>query len=313
MDKIIGIDHIGIGVKNMQVMKKYYQKILEFSQIFGEMPIDDHEPIHNLVRTTPAIHSAIQINQKWGGISIALFCHIYPKPRPIRKDFHYGDIGVSKTTIAVNDLNRFFEEYKGRLKFCSRIHQVKIPEWGNYSFVYAKDPEGNFIEFTDGEKLSLRHRFGGIRWIGISVTDLERSRDFYQKYLGFDKTIINIHESFSGNVDEISRCDQTIIRSCILGNSRGPGMVELFESIKPRGRSIPFCTNWGDYGYLQLCLLSDNIYDVEKYFIHKDLEILLNPQTISSDDPKNTGLSFLYIRDPDGIPVEVMMLPKIKS
>lgn len=313
MDKIIGIDHVGIGIKNMDLMKKFYQEILEFTEIFGEMPEGDHEPIHGLVRTSPAIHSAIQMNQKCGGIFVDLFCHVYPKPRPIRKDFRYGDIGVSKTSIAVDNLHKFYKSFNGRLDFCSQMHRIKIPEWGDYNFIYAKDPEGNLIEFTDGEKLSVQHTFGGIRWIGISVTDLERSIDFYKKHLGFDKTIINIHENFSGNVDEISRSDQTKIRSCILGNSRGNGMVELFEAIKPRGRSIPFFTNWGDYGYLQLCLLANNIHDVEKYFLSEDLEIILNPQAISSDDPKNTGLSFMYIRDPDGIPVEVMVLPKEKS
>jgi catechol 2,3-dioxygenase-like lactoylglutathione lyase family enzyme len=313
MDKIIGIDHVGIGVKNMDGMKKFYQGILEFTEIFGEMPIDDHEPIHRLVRASPAIHSAIQMNQKCGGIFVDLFCHIYPKPRPIRKDFRYGDIGVSKTTIAVDDLNRFYETFKGRVNFCTQIHQVEIPEWGNYAFVYARDPEGNLIEFTDGEKLSIQYTFGGVRRIGISVTDLDRSIDFYKKHLGFDKMIVGIHENFSGNVDEISRRIQTKMRSCILGNSRGAGMVELFESIKPRGRSIPFCTNWGDYGYLQLCLLGNDIQDVEEYFLNEDLEMILNPQMISSDDPKNSGLSFLYIRDPDGIPVEVMVLPKEKN
>jgi catechol 2,3-dioxygenase-like lactoylglutathione lyase family enzyme len=313
MDKIIGIDHVGIGIKSMDAMKQFYQGTLEFTEVFGEMPIADHEPIHRLVRTSPAIHSAIQMNQKCGGIFVDLFCHIYPRPRPIRKNFHYGDIGVSKTTLAVNNLNRFYSEYKERINFCSPIRQTEIPEWGIYSFVYARDPEGNLIEFTDGEKLALPLTFGGVRWIGIGVTDLERSKDFYQKYLGFDKTIVNVHENFSGKVDEISQSNQTQIRSCILGNSRGNGMVELFESMKPRGRSIPFLTNWGDYGYLQLCLLATDIREVEAYFLKEDMELVLNPQMITSSDPKNTGLAFLYIRDPDGIPMEVMTLPEVKS
>jgi catechol 2,3-dioxygenase-like lactoylglutathione lyase family enzyme len=313
MAKILGIDHVGVGVKQMDVMKAFYHDLLEFTEIFGEMPEGDHEPIHELLRTSPTIHSAIQMNQKSGGIFVDLFHHIVPKPRPIRKDSRYGDIGVSKVTIAVNDLSKFYQEFQGRLNFCGRIHRAKIPGWGDYTFVYARDPEGNLIEFFDGEKFSVQDRFGGVRWIGISVTDLERSIDFYKKYLGFDKTIINIHENFSGNVDEISKSDQTKLRSCLLGNSRGNGMVELFEAIKPRGRSIPFCTNWGDYGYLQLCLLGDNIRDIEKYFLDEDLELILNPQIMSSDDPKNTGLSFLYIRDPDGILVEVMVLPNEKG
>ena len=310
MDTIFGIDHIGIGVNNMDTMKKFSQDILEFTEIFGEMPEGDHKPIHELLRMCPTIHSAIQVNQKCGGIAVALFNHVYPKPRPIRKDRRYGDIGVSKITIAVSDLNRFYKEFQGKLNFCSEIRRITIPEWGDYTFVYARDPEGNFIEFIDDNTLPTQQRFGGIRWLGISVTDLERSLDFYKKYLGFDKTVINIHECFSGNIDEICKSSQTKIRSCLLANSAGNGMVELSEFLKPRGRSIPFCTNWGDFGYLQMCLLGDNIRDIEKRFINEDMDLMLPPQMVSEDDPENAGLAFLYTRDPDGIPIEVMTLPK---
>ena len=310
MSEISGIDHVGIGINNMNDMKSFYYGLLEFTDIFGEMPESDHEPIHGLLRMCPTIHSAIQINQKCGGIAIALFNHVYPKPRPIRKHMRYGDIGVSKITIAVSDLNQFYKEFQGKLNFYSDIHTITIPGWGKHSFVYSRDPEGNFIEFIDGKELSIQNRFGGIRWIGVSVTDLERSMDFYKKYLGFDKTVIDIHECFSGSIDEIAGSSQTEIRSCLLANSKGNGMVEISEFIKPRGRSIPFCTNWGDFGYLQMCLLGNNIRGIEERFTKEDLDIILPPQIMEADDPENAGLSFLYTRDPDGIPIEVMVLPK---
>jgi catechol 2,3-dioxygenase-like lactoylglutathione lyase family enzyme len=310
VDTIFGIDHVGIGVNNIDNMKKYYQDILEFTEIFGEMPEGDHKPIHELLRMCPTIHSAIQLNQKCGGIAIALFHHVYPKPRPIRKDQRYGDIGVFKITIAVSDLNRFYKEFQGKIHFCSEIRQITIPEWGAYSFVFARDPEGNFIEFIDDKTLPEQQRFGGIRWLGISVTDLERSVDFYKKHLGFDNTVINTHECFSGSIDEICMSSQTKIRSCLLANTKGNSMIELSEFIKPRGRSIPFCTNWGDFGYLQLCLLGDNIRDIESRFVNEDMDLMLPPQSIGEDDPEHADLAFLYTRDPDGIPVEVMTLPK---
>lgn len=310
MHKILGVDHVGIGVKTMDVMKLFYQGVLEFTEVFGELPEDDHKPIHALLRTSPTIHSAIQFNQKCGGISVALFNMISPKPRPIRRDFRYGDIGVSKMTIAVSDLDQFYREFKDKVNFCCKTNRVRIPGWGEYHFAYARDPEGNLIEFIDGMKLKMQNRFGGICWIGVSVTDLERSVDFYKKNLGFSKVVINIHENFSGSVDEISGGTQTKIRSCVLANSIGHGMVELFEVMKPRGRSIPFATNWGDFGYLQLCLLGDDIQEIEEFFIKEGMEFLLSPQTMGSDDPKHASLSFLYVRDPDGIPVELMGLPK---
>jgi catechol 2,3-dioxygenase-like lactoylglutathione lyase family enzyme len=306
MNRIIGVDHVGIGVKDMIKMKSFYQNVLEFTKIFGEMPEIDHPPIQPLLRTSLAVHSGIQFCQEAGGVSLALFHSITPIPRPIRKDFTYGDIGVNKITIAVSSVENLKKAFPGKLNFCSEQKRVFIPGWGDYSFIYAKDPEGNLIEFVSSSRIQITSQFGGIHWIGVSVTELKRSKEFYQKYLGFDKTVIEDHDVFSGAVDEVSG-HSTQVHSCVVSNSKGNGMVELFEVIQPRGRSIPFATNWGDFGYLQVCLLGNNIQEIEEYFEKAGMEFLLRPQII--DDPNLAGLSFLYVRDPDGIPIEVMVLP----
>ena len=56
-----------------------------------------------------------------------------------------------------------------------------------------------------------------------------------------------------------------------------------------------------------ICLLGNNIEEIEAYFEKEGKEFLLRPQLI--DAPNLKGLSFLYIWDPDGIPIEVMVLP----
>ncbi len=306
MHKIKGVDHVGIGVKDFTGMKSFYRDILGFTRIFGEMPEEDHPPIQPLIRTAPALHSAIQIQQEAGGLAVALFHAVKPVPRPIRKDFRYGDIGINKTTIAVSGIEEFYKNLQGKIKFCTKPKSIKIPGWGDYNFVYAKDPEGNLIEFVSGPKFETQGQFGGVRWIGISVTELERSREFYQRHLGFDQVLIETHELFSGAVDELTGF-KTKVRSCVISNGTANGAVELIELVQPRGRSIPFGVNWGDWGYLQLCLLGTNIKDTEVYYTEADMDFMLKPQAI--DDPEHAGLAFLYVRDPDGIPVETMTLP----
>ena len=44
---------------------------------------------------------------------------------------------------------------------------------------------------------------GGAKWVGVSVTDLERSMAFYQS-VGFDTVVIHPHDRFSGNIDDIN-------------------------------------------------------------------------------------------------------------
>jgi catechol 2,3-dioxygenase-like lactoylglutathione lyase family enzyme len=84
-------------------------------------------------------------------------------------------------------------------------------------------------------------------------------------------------------------------------------MIELFEVVNPRGRSIPFGASWGDFGYLQICLYGDDISAITAQCEAEGVEFLAAPQII--DDPEHPG-AFLYVRDPDGIPVEFVIFPK---
>ena len=141
--------------------------------------------------------------------------------------------------------------------------------------------------------------------MGIGITDLDRSLAFYRKYTGFDTQFVKPHEHFSGLVDEISGSKQTKVRSCVLASGKGGGMVELFEVIEPRGRSIPSYTIWGDFGYLQTCMMCKNVPEITAYFEKEGLEFLLGLQHMPGAE-----ISFTYVRDPDGIPLEYLSFGK---
>jgi hypothetical protein len=36
---------------------------------------------------------------------------------------------------------------------------------------------------VSAEKLPVKNKFGGLQWVGVSVTDLDRSIAWYKKYL----------------------------------------------------------------------------------------------------------------------------------
>lgn len=302
----IGVHHVAIGVKSLKNMKSFYQGVLEFTDVFDEIPEAEHEAMSEVLRMSPVIFKGVMFSQGAGGVSLELIQMTKPVPRAIRNDFRYGDIGVAKITIAVSDVEGFYKDFKDMLNFCSEPKLAMVPGWGDYPFVYCKDPEGNLIEFISGVNGPVNDRFGGVRWAGVSVTDLPRSRVFYQQYFGFDSVVINNHENFSGLTDEVSGSSQTRVRSCVLANSKGGGLLELFEVMEPRGRSIPFATNWGDFGYLQVCFYCENTPEMADYLEGEGIEFITGIKTIA-DNPDHAG-SFIYIKDPDGIPVENMVI-----
>ncbi|MFC1862900.1 VOC family protein, partial [Thermodesulfobacteriota bacterium] len=221
----------------------------------------------------------------------------------------YGDIGLAKMTIAVSDVEGLYNILKDKVDFCSRPKPAMIPGWKDYQFVYCRDPEGNLIELVSGTNIPVQDRFGGVLWVGVSVTDLKRAVAFYQKYAGFNTVFTDIHEGFSGLIDEISGGKDTKVRSCVLKNSNAEGMIELFEVMEPRGRSIPFTARWGDFGYLQVCLngnQGDDIFQMASYFEKEGIEFLSGPQLMGDE---REG-AFFYMKDPDGIPVELLVFLK---
>jgi catechol 2,3-dioxygenase-like lactoylglutathione lyase family enzyme len=305
MYEIAGVHHVAIGVNNMEAMKSFYKDILEFKTGPQEPPAAPHAVMSDITRGVTPVFAASMLSQDAGGIIVEFIRMNTPAPRAIRRDFRYGDIGANKMTIAVSDVKKVYGELKNKVNFCSSPKSAEIPGWGAYNFVYGKDPEGNLIEFASGAKLPGKNKFGGVICIGISVTDLKRSIAFYQKNTGFDTLFINPHESFSGLVDEVSGGKSTKVRSCVLASSQGSGMVELFEVLEPRGRSIPSYTLWGDFGYLQTALMCKNVPEIANRCEKEGLEFAVKLQRMPGEDA-----AFTYVRDPDGITLEFLSFGK---
>jgi catechol 2,3-dioxygenase-like lactoylglutathione lyase family enzyme len=301
-ERLQGVHHVGMGVMNYQIMKDFYSNILEMKTTLFEFR-DSWNVMPEVFRTSLHKLDAILFVQEVGGIVIELVALSIPLPRPIRKDKKYGDIGVNKITLAVDDADKFFREHKDKISFFSQPKSITVPGWGDYRFVYAKDPENNLIEFVSSSKLEVKGTFGGVRWLGVAVTDLERSMEFYQSY-AFDQVVIAPHEAFSGMINEASGAPDTKVRSCLLANSKGGGWVELYELLKPRGRSIPLNTYWGDAGFLEVALMTDDIQGLGSYCRERDMFYMHHPVTIQDSDGHDA--SFQYIYDPDGIPIETV-------
>ena len=143
---ILGLDHVGLGVRDMERMRSFYEDAFAFDRVLAEMPEEDHVAIHGLLRTPRAVHSAMLLGQERSGPSLALFRATDPVPRPIRKDPRYGDIGVAKLTFAVPDLTAFCRRWGALVGLCSSPKSLAMEGRDGYSFVYGRDPEGNLIE-----------------------------------------------------------------------------------------------------------------------------------------------------------------------
>ncbi len=307
--KVTGIQHVGIGVRDIEASRAFYRDVLEC-----RIPMADFGVTYNAMadffRTSPHVFNGWMYMQERDAIVVECIQRFEPSPRPIHKQVRYGDIGVNKLTVEVSDVEKFREAYKDKIKFVSTPQATDLPGWGDYAFVYGTDPDGNLIEFISSSGIEVDGALGRIRSVGVSVTELDRSIEFYRKYMDFDTTVIEPHENFSGCVGEVSGSKDTQVRSCLLANSGGFHMLELYEVSRPRGRSIPFHVLWGDYGYLEGCCLCDDILALSRALMNEGLEFISQPTSlvVREGDQEATAW-FSYVRDPDGIPVELLEFP----
>jgi len=307
--KVTGVQHVGLGVRDIEASRKFYRDVLECKIPMADFGVT-HNAMSDFFRSSSHVFNGWMYMQERESIVIECIQRFEPSPRPIHKQVRYGDIGVNKMTVEVADAKKFCAAYKDRIQFVSTPRSIKIPGWGDYSFVFGTDPDGSLIEFVSSSKIKVQGALGSIRSVGISVTELGRSIEFYQNYLDFDRMVIEPHESFSGIVGEVSGSKDTEVRSCLLGNSNGFHMLELYEVSKPRGRSIPFHVLWGDYGYLESCCVSEDVLGLARFLMKEGLEFISYPTAMEVHETDLKGTAwFIYVRDPDGIPVELLEMP----
>jgi catechol 2,3-dioxygenase-like lactoylglutathione lyase family enzyme len=309
LPRVSGVHHVAIGVRDLETMTAFYRDLMGFTEVFAEFGESEQEIMREVTRSSRAVFSGATLQQKAGGIMLEFIQMREPAPRPIHRNVRYGDIGVTKITIATADVPSVWGKLRDRVDFRSEPKTTVIAERGDYQFVYCRDPEGNLVEIASGNP-GAEQMFGGACSVGIGVSDLERSVPFYRDFLGFDVTLADAHESFSGLVDEVSGTAGTRVRSCLLSaNAHGEAMIELFETLRPRGRSIPFSTCWGDFGYLQAAFNCDDVHGVATDLEAAGVELLCSPKVLDGGPMEHPG-EFVYARDPDGIPIEFLFVPE---
>lgn len=297
-----GVNHIGMGVKDYTKMKEFFNKTLGMTETYLEFA-EVWNPMVDVFRTSLHKFGGTMLYPPIGGIVVELVAMSIPQPRPIRNVKRYGDVGVNKISLAISDIKKFYEDYQDKIPFYSEPKSTELPGWGRYSFVYGRDPEGNLLEFFSDQTLVSKINIGDARWLGVSVTDLERSLAFYQS-VGFDTIVVGPHEAFSGLIDEVTDSKEVEVRSCLLANSNGGGMLELYECVKPRGRSIPFNTMWGDFGYFEVCIETDDFHATAQETRTLGMHHLHSPAI--AFDMEDREFWFEYVQDPDGIVVEII-------
>src|SRR5947207_13184562 len=139
---------------------------------------------------------------------------------------------------------------------------------------------------------------------GITVSNLERSLEFWRDVLGFEFSH-SAHQK-GDLAQEITGVDGAEIKLAVLKTPGGHN-IELLQYLAPadhKRATLRPC----DVGSVHLALLVNDLDAVLAQIAASGSEAAGKPQTLSKGP--NAGKRVVYVRDPDGTTIEFMQPPR---
>jgi catechol 2,3-dioxygenase-like lactoylglutathione lyase family enzyme len=146
-------------------------------------------------------------------------------------------------------------------------------------------------------------RIVGVHHTSFTVADLEPSVAFFRDALGFELLYMReIRDDYFGRIVGLPGC---VVKAALLRLPGSEHHLELFQYLKPRGE--PCRPRPCDPGSTHLSLLADDV---------PGLVATLRERGVSMDEPvmitagPNRGGYGVYLRDPNGILIELFQPPR---
>ena len=146
---------------------------------------------------------------------------------------------------------------------------------------------------------------GSVHHTGFTVSDLDRSLAFYRDQLGLE--VIAQQEKQGGYLGEVVGYPDAHVRMAHLRVPGGKHVVELFEYFAPEGVH-PSRIEPRDVGTAHLCFVVDDLPAAYEQLLAAGVDTFVSPPVLV-DTGINTGGYGVYLRDPDGIVVEIFQPP----
>ena len=312
---ITGIQQIGIGVSDPDEAFDWYRKNMGMDiKVFDEkitddikLPYTEGEPVEK--------RAILAFNLQSGG-GIEIWRHSVRPPKTKCKEARLGDIGIYIAKMKTIDIDFTYDSFKQ--KGINLISEVVLTPAGIKEF-YMTDPYGNIFQYVEEREYFAKTNFhaGGVYGAVIGVSDIDKSLVIYQNILEYDAIVYDK----TGTFEDFKNLEggDSKFRRVLLKHSKsrtgsfspmfGPTEIELIQNIDHKGENLYDKDIWGDKGFIHLCFDVIGIKKLNKKVIFNGF-----PITVDSADSFDLGKAeghFVYISDPDNIPLEFVETHKI--
>jgi catechol 2,3-dioxygenase-like lactoylglutathione lyase family enzyme len=140
---------------------------------------------------------------------------------------------------------------------------------------------------------------------GITVSNLERSLEFWRDVLGFEFSH-SAHQR-SGMAEQITGVKGAELKLAVVKSPNGH-KIELLEYLAPADHKKDAHLRPCDVGHVHVAFVVENLEPLFGKIAASGWKSAGPPQTINYGP--NAGKRVIYVRDPDGTTVEFMEMPK---
>jgi catechol 2,3-dioxygenase-like lactoylglutathione lyase family enzyme len=146
--------------------------------------------------------------------------------------------------------------------------------------------------------------------IGMTVSDMDRSVEFYSQVLSFEKVSdLEVAGEAWEHLHGVFGARMRTVRMRL-----GDEFIELTEYLAPRGRPIPADSRSNDRWFQHVAII---VSDMDRAYTHlrkyKVRHLSTGPQRLPDWNPDAGGIKAFYFADPDGHPLEILQFPAGKG
>jgi catechol 2,3-dioxygenase-like lactoylglutathione lyase family enzyme len=146
--------------------------------------------------------------------------------------------------------------------------------------------------------------------IGLTVRDLDRSVEFFEKILSFQK--VSETEVTSEQYEHLQGVFG--LRMRVVRMKLGNEFVELTEYIAPRGRPIPVDSRSNDRWFQHIAIITSDMDRAYQWLRKNKVEHASpGPQRLPDWNRNAGGIKAFYFKDPDGHALEILQFPEGKG
>ena len=146
--------------------------------------------------------------------------------------------------------------------------------------------------------------------IGITVSDLDRSVDFYSRVLSFEK--VSEAEVQGEEYEHLEGVFGLRMRTARM--RLGDEFIELTEFLAPRGKPVPIDSRANDRWFQHIAVITSDMDQAYKLLrSNKVVHSSSGPQRLPGWNQNAAGIEAFYFRDPDGHFLEVLAFPPDKG